>query len=191
MRTYKYFINRVKVDKKIVIPFSLTSDVKITGAYKDMVGENEKPVTKVFEELYLTGYTNSRLTLIKNSFAPGEFRNLKEVTVRGTNIKGYVISETDEEKKYILFSDTDFPIEYIDLSNGLTKFKVKRDPNQEFYENNGFIISYFDLIDEPKVESNIFIERGGNNVFETTKRLKTIKNLSELEKHGFNFIILK
>jgi hypothetical protein len=43
------------------------------------------------------------------------------------------------------------------------------------------------LIDEPILDTNLFINRGVNNVFESIKRLKTVANIQELQKTGFGF----
>ena len=46
---------------------------------------------------------------------------------------------------------------------------------------------YSDTIDEPKVLSEVFIDRGVNNAFEPIKKLKNVKDLNELTKTGFGY----
>lgn len=83
-----------------------------------------------------------------------------------------------------------FPsIEYTD-QNGITTYRFKPLKETGYPENIAYYLPYWGIIDEPILDSNLFINRGINNIFESVKRLKTVENIQELEKTGFGFFKL-
>ena len=96
-----------------------------------------------------------------------------------------MILKNNRISEYILYVGTDYPIKYIDFPDGTTIFKYKRSPDGISNESNYLL--YNNLVDEPKILSEVFIDRGVNNVFDPIKKLKNINNLNELIKSGLGF----
>mgnify|MGYP003567178914 CR=1 FL=1 len=121
-----------------------------------------------------------------------EIRCGKRIEISGTNIIGMILSESETLVKYVLYIDTKTPILYtenksdgIDNIDNMTTFRYMRYNTDE--EVKPTLNYYSDTIDEPKVLSEVFIERGVNNAFEPIKKLKNIKDLNELTKSGFGY----
>jgi hypothetical protein len=108
----------------------------------------------------------------------------KKILLNGTDIYAMIL-RNDTVKEYILYLDTEYPIKYIDFLDGSTIFKYKAAPDYKIMD--GKILYYNGLVDEPKILSEVFIDRGVNNVFEPVKRLKNIDNLKELMKVGLGY----
>jgi hypothetical protein len=47
------------------------------------------------------------------------------------------------------------------------------------------------IIDEPQLQSNIFVERGKMSPIETIERLGEVDNLGDLIKYGYKFFKIK
>jgi len=43
------------------------------------------------------------------------------------------------------------------------------------------------IVDQPQILSNVFIERGKTSVLETFERIGEVDNLGDLEKYGYKF----
>lgn len=108
----------------------------------------------------------------------------KKILLNGTDIYAMIL-RNDTVKEYVLYVDTEYPIKYIDFLDGSTIFKYKAAPDYKIMD--GKILYYNGLVDEPKILSEVFIDRGVNNVFEPVKRLKNIDNLKELMKVGLGY----
>jgi hypothetical protein len=87
--------------------------------------------------------------------------------------------------EYILYLNTENPVKYIDLPEGFTIFTYMRSHIET--EPTGNIVAYDGIIDEPKIISEVFIDRGINSAFEKIKKLKNVKSLEELNKLGLNY----
>ena len=87
--------------------------------------------------------------------------------------------------EYILYLDTENPIKYVDLGNGLSRFMFMRSHNET--EPTANMVIYDSIIEEPKIISEVFIDRGLNSAFERVKKLKNIKNINELTKTGLGY----
>lgn len=77
-------------------------------------------------------------------------------------------------------------INYIDTASGTT-FSFQPFKELPYADDNVFLLQYFGLVDEPKLDSSVFIDRGINNVFESFIRLKTVANIEEMGKTGFGY----
>ena len=108
----------------------------------------------------------------------------KRILIPGTGVVGMILSYGNVSE-YVLYLDTPNPIKYIDFPDGKTIFIYKRSEDQ--IDNTGNMILYPGLIEEPKIISEVFIDRGANNAFEPVKRLKNVKSLNELTKLGLGF----
>ena len=116
---------------------------------------------------------------------PKNIRSGKRIEISGTNIVGMILSESDERKEYVLYLDTPNPVFYVDNLDKTTIFKFMRNNIDD--KVTPTLNYYSDTIDEPKVLSEVFIDRGVNNAFEPIKKLKNVKDLNELTKTGFGY----
>ena len=88
--------------------------------------------------------------------------------------------------KVLMRHSTIVGIKYTDtVSETIFEFRPMRE--LPYADDTVFLLQYLNLIDEPKLDSNLFINRGVNNVFESFRRLKTVANVEELEKTGFGY----
>jgi hypothetical protein len=54
-------------------------------------------------------------------------------------------------------------------------------------ESEANLVVYDGIIDEPKIVSEVFIDRGLNSAFERMKKLKNITSINELNKLGLGY----
>lgn len=147
---------------------------------------------KIGNELMIlaSGTTTSKLSLIKNSFNGGIIKVGERVKLVGYDDFGVVISKNNKETKYILFLNSNQPITYIDNSEGVTTFSYNIEYD-DYNHNNVYSVKYKGIVEEPKITSDVFINRGVNSVFDGVKKLKHINNITELEKTGLNYFNIK
>lgn len=108
------------------------------------------------------------------------------VRIAGTDITATITSYTNQNKEYILYSDTAFPIKYVDFPDGTTTFMFSK--IAEGQSDKAPLLNKFSgLVEEPKIESSVFIERGIVNVFEPFTKLKKVQSLNEMTKFGFGY----
>jgi len=137
-------------------------------------------------KLYKDDLTNSYAELSERPMpTPRNIRAGKRIEISGTNIVGMILSESDERKEYVLYLDTPNPVFYVDNLDKTTIFKFMRNNIDDMVTPT--LNYYSDTIDEPKVLSEVFIDRGVNNAFESIKKLKNVKDLNELTKTGFGY----
>lgn len=107
--------------------------------------------------------------------------------VPGVGISAMILDEgkTDNTPTYVLYLDTPYPIKYVDLGDGTTIFTYLR--VEDLPELTANMILFDGYSEEPKIDSEVFIDRGVNSVFERVKKLKNITNLNELTKNGLGF----
>lgn len=163
------------------------------------------------EKYFIIGRTDSKFSLLDLSFtreqalklygeeadkgfadlsdrvvpAPKNIRVGKRIEISGTNIVGMIVSESEDRTEYVLYLDTPNPVFYVDNSDKTTIFKFMRNNIDDSIKPT--LNYYSDTIDEPKVLSEVFIDRGVNNAFEPMRRLKNVKDLNELSKTGFGY----
>jgi hypothetical protein len=79
-------------------------------------------------------------------------------------------------------------VDYYDYNDGTTVFVVSGvtpiDTVCEPIVKNEALLN---VIDEPEVQSNVFIERGKVSGFESMERLGEVDNLGDLEKYGYKY----
>jgi len=173
--------------------------------------EVKKHFLDVPEKYFIIGRTDSKFSLLDLSFtreqalklygeeankgfadlsdmvvpAPKNIRVGKRIEISGTNIVGMIVSESEDRTEYVLYLDTPNPVFYVDNSDKTTIFKFMRNNIDDLIKPT--LNYYSDTIDEPKVLSEVFIDRGVNNAFEPMRRLKNVKDLNELSKTGFGY----
>jgi hypothetical protein len=87
--------------------------------------------------------------------------------------------------EYVLYLDTPNPIKYLDLGDGRSIFTYLR--SDDIPNTTANMVLFDGYSEEPKIISEVFIDRGVNNPFERVKKLKNTKNLNELTKNGLGF----
>ena len=133
----------------------------------------------------ITGYTQSSLRDLKQygliPYKPGE-------SVTGNTGAIGIYSGISLDGLYTAYTIND--IDYYDYSDGTTLFAVYSSGLtsdmvvcQPIVKNELLL----GIIDEPEVQSNIFIERGKNSALERIERLGEVDNIGDLEKYGYKF----
>ncbi len=184
----------------------LTNDKNIST-----IDEVKKHFLDSPEKYFIIGKTDSKFSLLDLSFtkeqalklynrelskgfsdlsdrvvpAPKNIRVGKRIEISGTNIVGMILLESEERTEYVLYLDTPNPVFYVDNSDKTTIFKFMRNNLDDLVKPT--LNYYSDTIDEPKVLSEVFIDRGVNNAFEPMRKLKNVKDLNELSKTGFGY----
>lgn len=197
-------MNINKMSNKVVFTIPLTADCNLMGLLEPLSAEPKDIDTINLVDDFVTGETTSKLSYIKRSFPAGQFKLNERVVLRGTDIIAVVTKNDPEHQEYIMYLNKEdinpnepfedvgykFPsIMYTD-KDGVTTFKYKVPKETGYPTDTAFILKHWGIIDEPKLDTNLFIDRGINNVFESFKRLKTVNNLQELQKTGFGFFNL-
>jgi hypothetical protein len=143
---------------------------------------------------YITGYTQSTINDLevygpKSTLLAGKY--LIGVPVTGTSGVVGIVYGPSLDNTYTAYTIND--INYYDLSDGRTLFVV---------ETSGLTIDdlvcsaitknevLLNVIDEPQVQSNVYIERGKNSALESVQRLGEIDNIGDLEKYGYKFFVI-
>jgi hypothetical protein len=135
----------------------------------------------------VSGFTQSRLNELKVYGPQPYILNLNRILSDGT--EGYVVSQTPEYTEYIINEQT-----YIDFANGTTVFVVQ---SEGFTENTitATTITKFEylmnVIEQPEIQSNVFIERGKYSGLENFRRIGDINNTGALRTYGYGFFDVK
>jgi hypothetical protein len=161
------------------------------------------------EKYFIEGFTDSKFSLLDLSYPktvaltqfkqdnqtvsintnfqapPDNIRVGKRIEISGTNVVGMILLESSIRTEYVLYLDTPNPIFYVDNTAGSTIFRYMRNNLDETITPG--LNYYSDMVDEPKVLSEVFIDRGTNNAFEPIRKLKNVKDLNELIKTGFGY----
>lgn len=178
----------------------------IISTYEEVI-EHFKPKN---DKYFVTGITESKFNIIDKYFPKtsaysltigktnkniinkrdiNDMVNLRigvKVNIPSLDISAMILNENNEGyREYVLYLDTENPIKYIDSGPNLTKFTYLR--SHESYETNGNMIYFDGISEEPKITSELFIDRGSISVFNGVKKLKTVRSLNELNKVGLNY----
>ena len=105
--------------------------------------------------------------------------------IPGLDISAMILVDDPVNPEYVLYLDTENPIKYIDFGGDYTIFKYMRSNIEQPESAN--IILYEGFIEEPKIISEVFIDRGLNSGFEKVKKLKNVTTLNELNKMGLGY----
>jgi hypothetical protein len=201
-------IDITKITENILLPIYIESNIDSNGilvdaqtyinslAYDNMIIKNEgiydiNSLKKYFEQDCISGLTTSKL----NNIIREEELNTnisskvgKKLSIFGTDsyalIETYDNITTGYTATYYLYIDTDNPIKYIDNLDKTTTFVYKAN---EDADNKTTFNLFTNISQEPKITSDIFIDRGVNNVFEPIIKLGKVKSIEELKKIGFGY----
>ncbi len=107
--------------------------------------------------------------------------------IPGLNIMAMILKDepTIKLSEYVLYLDTPNPIKYVDLGDGTSIFTYLR--VDDLPNTTANMVLFDGYSEEPKILSEVFIDRGVNSPFERVKKLKNTKNLNELTKNGLGF----
>jgi hypothetical protein len=188
----------------------ISPDTRMTQIDNTLLAADDQ--TTAVESFVITGRTDSKFYALENSIKTlviqdpivtkqvgnqfGEFTTIQQsdiskflnvpIRINGTNITATITTYNSERKEYTLYSDTEFPIRYIDFPDGTTTFMFSKIA-EEVDPNAPLINKFLGLVEEPKIESSVFIERGIVNVYESFTKLKKVKSLNEMTKFGFGY----
>ena len=143
------------------------------------------PFTGTSIPFLITGYTQSSLRDLKQ-YGSIPYKPLESVTANTGAIGMY--SGVSDNGLYTAYTIND--IDYYDYPDGTTLFVAYSSgltSNMVVCQpivKNELLLG---IIDEPEVQSNIFIERGKNSALERIERLGEVDNIGDLEKYGYKF----
>jgi hypothetical protein len=135
----------------------------------------------------VSGFTQSRLNELKVYGPQPYIIGLNRTLSDGT--EGYIVSQTPEYTEYIINDQT-----YLDFANGTSIFVVQ---SEGFTENTitATTITKFEylmnVIEQPEIQSNVFIERGKYSGLENFRRIGDVNNTGALETYGYGFFDVK
>jgi hypothetical protein len=128
--------------------------------------------TGTFEDLTWTGYTIGNLTY--QDFSDGTTQMTGTTPNFRQDLTGYTIQNGVETTyEYNTGNTTDFAIEYV-INNMLTREE-----------------HFLGFVEQPRVYSDIFVNRGKQGVLENNLRLGEIDNMGELSIYGNKYFTIK
>ena len=187
-----------KVQKPLVVPFT---NVTITISYDYIfTGDSNTNIVDYYSYNYttvpfpVTGFTESTLNDLsqfgpKVNLAQGKYKLGLQVTGTTGVIGTYFGPDiTNTYTAYtvngVIYHDyEDFTIYFAD-SYGL----VPGDLELSAITKNEALIN---VIDQPQIFTDVFIERGKNSPLEYIMRLGEVDNIGDLEKYGYKFFIIE
>lgn len=141
--------------------------------------------------LVVSGYTQSSVSDLrvygkKQDLDDGYYKIGVQITGTTGVVGTYWGGSTNGNQLYTGYTING--VDYYDYNNGTTVFVVSGvtpiDTVCEPIVKNEALLN---VIDEPEVQSNVFIERGKVSGFESMERLGEVDNLGDLEKYGYKY----
>lgn len=151
----------------------------------DSVNEVEPQISQnyVTVPFKISGYSKSRLTELAQ-YGPNKYQVGVPVISNGqiwgaifvtaTTYTGYTIQEVD------YYDYTDGTTIFFEDSSGLTKNNLTAVPITKDE-------SLLKIMDQPQVQTNVFVERGKNSAYERIQRLGEVDNLGDMINYGYGF----
>jgi len=142
----------------------------------------------------ITGFTKSSINDLqvygpKSSLVQGKFKPNVDVKIEN-NITGTFLGVIDDDVKVYKING----VTYYDYPDGTTLF-VLETSGLTFNEIVCSAITkdevLLNVIDQPQIYSNVYVERGKNSGLESTQRLGEVDNVGDLEKYGYKFFTIK
>lgn len=139
----------------------------------------------------ISGYTQSAINDLeqygpKYSLLGGKFK--PGIPVTGSSGSVGIVYTPDPTLGYTAYTIND--IDYYDYEDGTTIYVTY---SSGFTSDNLILTAItknealMNLIDQPQILSNVFVERGKTSVLETFERIGEVDNLGDLEKYGYKF----
>jgi len=206
------------VEKEVIVPFTGTTIPNPNGtAYFTAVGCNWTGTPVSYDYIFtgdsntniedynssgytttpfvITGYTKSSLTDLaqygpKYNLFGGKYK--LNVPVTGTSGNSGIVYGPDPTNSYTAYTIND--VLYWDFPNGKTIY---------FFTSYGIVDENYTLsaltkneallnvIDEPQIQSNLFVERGKISGLEAIQRLGEVDNLGDISKYGYGYFNVK
>lgn len=139
----------------------------------------------------ITGYTQSSINDLaqygpKYLLAEGKFKPGIQVTGTSNNVGTYW--GPDPSGTYVAY--TIDGVDYYDYPDGTTLYVIQ----SSGFTQDDLVLSaltkneaLINVIDQPEIQSNIFIERGKMSALEYIERLGEVDNVGDLTKYGYGF----
>jgi hypothetical protein len=135
----------------------------------------------------ISGNTKSRINELAQYGTP-KFRVGVPVIANG-QIWGVITNINDSFTAYTVNQ-----VNYFDFSNGQTIF-LESSSGLTVYNLTAVPITkeevLLKVIDQPQIQTNVFIERGKNSAYERIQRLGEVDNLGDLVNYGYGFFNLE
>ena len=135
----------------------------------------------------ISGFTQSRLNELAvygpNPYINGLGINLSDGTT------GYVVSQSPQFTEYVINEQT-----YFDFANGTSIFVVESEGLTENAITATGITKMeylMNVIEQPEIQSNVFIERGKISGLENFRRIGEVNNTGALQTYGYGFFDVK
>lgn len=134
----------------------------------------------------VTGYTQSRLSEL-SFYGVNKYKSYDWVTKNGVNY-GQITTNINTFTDYTGY--TIDGVQYIDFPDGTTTYGLSSSGLTANWMEQYPITkqeSLLNIISDPEVQSDIFIERGKNSATERVERLGEVDNLGDLVNYGYGF----
>lgn len=173
-------------------PVTSIKDVVVRDNYNrnfDSAPTIEEQVSLSYIEtpFIISGFTQSRLNELQvygpNPYINGLIINLSDGTT------GYVVSQTDEYIVYVINDQT-----YIDFANGNSIFIVQSSGLTDLTITATSITKFeylMNVIEQPEIQSNVFIERGKISGLENFRRIGEVNNTGSLRTYGYGYFDIR
>jgi hypothetical protein len=135
----------------------------------------------------ITGYSESKLNDLK-CFGVNPFIVGKKITLDDGSI-GEVTFITESYTAYTMNG-----LEYLDFTGNTTIFVVASSGLTDQMISQSAITKFeylMNVIEEPEIQTNVFIERGKNSGLESFRRIGEVSNIISLENYGYGFFDLR
>jgi hypothetical protein len=132
----------------------------------------------------LTGYTSSRINELK-LYGTVKYQLNTVVKDKTNSFFGVITSITPQYTGYTIQD-----VQYIDFSDGTSVYVLSSSGLTSNWMVQEPIVkdeSLLNIVYQPEVQSDIFIERGKNSALERIERLGEVDNIGDLTKYGYGF----
>jgi len=164
--------------------FLLTSNVDANKVLKSVEDNYQTTYTEDYFEV--SGVSESKFYLLNNVIINDNQIPINEdILIESPNLYIKVLLNSNDRKIYKLFNKTNNNINnevtYIDNQDGITKFNYRVYKTTE--DINVTMVAIDGVIDEPKIDTEVFIDRGFNNINEKMNKLKNSYSVFELQRY--------
>lgn len=141
--------------------------------------------------IIVSGFTQSRIEELRQ-YGKNPFITGKCIQKDGENCWGVITSQVSIPSSFTAY--TIQGTNYIDFEEGYTVYLF----NSSGFTSNWMVQSamtkneaLLNVVFDPEVQSDIFIERGKNSALERVERIGEVDNIGDLENYGYGFFNLE
>jgi hypothetical protein len=141
--------------------------------------------------LIISGFTQSRIEELRQ-YGKIPFITNKCIQKEGDNCWGVITSDVSTPSSFTAY--TIQGVNYMDFDDGFTVYMF----NSSGLTSNWMVQSamtkneaLLNVVSDPEVQSDIFIERGKNSALERVERIGEVDNIGDLENYGYGFFNLE